>query len=502
VLDLAFRADPARREPVYRQLADHLAELVATRRLRSGERLPPSRELAAGLGLSRNTVNRALGSLVEQGVLEAHVGRGTFVRRAPPRARDAGTGAGPARRPFAWRSLVSVRARLLPPPPAPRAAGSEPARVDFRPGRVDPEALPLAELVGAWQRAVARHLRESANTIDPLGHAPLRAAIARALAGRGITCRAEDVLVTVGAQQALDLVARALVDPGDAVAVEQPGWFGAAWAFRAAGADCLGVGVDAEGLRVEELARVVRARRPKLVYVTPAVQLPTGVPLSEARREALLELADHEQLPVVEDDYDSELRLGGPAAPALKTLDRGEQVVYLGTFSKALFPGLRVGYVVAAPALLERLAGLRGAASLGPSLVDQLALVEILSGDTFTRHVRRVRKRNAERACSMAGALAESMPAGTRFREPAGGTAFFVELPAQVDPVALAAAARERGIAYAPGEAFRLDGAGPPALVLSFAHAAPDAIRAGVAELGALVRRLAGAPRRSRGGVR
>jgi len=494
VLDLAFRPDPAAADPVYRQLAGYLAALIEAERLRPGERVPPTRDLAEALGLSRNTVSRAYDSLATDGLLGGHVGRGTFVQ---PRARRPAADAGAERPGFAWQALLSQRARALRLPALP-APAREGVRFDFRPGQVDGAALPIAELQGAWQRALGRELRERANECDPLGHPPLRAAIARALAARGVAARAEDVLVTAGAQQGLDLVARALVDPGDLVAVEQPGYFGAALAFAGCGAALIGVGVDAEGLRVDELARVLRSRRVKLAYVTPAAQLPTGVALSQARREALLELADREQVPLLEDDYDAELRLEAPATPALKALDRGDRVVYLGTFSKALFPGLRLGYVVAARPLRAQLALARLAAGFQPSLVDQLAVAELLAGDALGRHVRRVRKRLAERARAMREALAEAMPPGTRAAPPAGGSAVWVELPAGIDPTALAAAAAARGIAYGPGEAFRLAPDAPPAVHLSFAAASPEVIREGVAELGALVARQLAARRPAR----
>ncbi len=496
MLDLPFRPDPTHPDPVYRQLADHLAEWIRAGRLPAGERVPPTRELAAALGLSRNTVTRAYEWLVEAGFLAAHVGRGTFVQGVARAKQPTPPSDAPGRPAFAWPALFATRMRALRMPRPFRPADPEALRCDFRPGQVDAAALPIAELQGAWQRAVGR-LREHANDFDPLGDAKLRAAIARQLAGRGIARRADEVLVTSGAQQAFDLIARALIDPGDAVVVEDPGYFLAAMAFRAAGAQLIGVGVDADGLRVDEVARALRTRRVKLACVTPSVQLPTGVALSPERRAELLELADRAQMPIVEDDYDCEMRLVPHAALALKTLDVGERVIYVGTFSKALFPGLRLGYVVAAPALLGALSRVRAAASQQPSLIDQMAVAELLAGDALERHVRRVRKRNAERMRATLASLAAEMPAGTRFREPCGGTSVWVELPAGVDADALAAAAQERGIVYGRGELFRVDGDGAPALLLSFAGLAPDAIRGAIAELAALVRRQSARPRRN-----
>lgn len=500
MLDLAFRPDPARPEPVYRQLADHLAELIAARRLAAGERVPPSRELAAALGLARNTVTRAYEWLVETGWLGAHVGRGTFVLGPParrPERESAGRGLEVVAPAFAWPALFATRLRGLRPPRVARALAGDAIRFDFRAGRTDVRGLPIAELQGAWQRAVAK-LREHGNDFDPLGWPPLRAAIARSLAGRGIAKSADEVLVTCGAQQALDLVARALVEPGDVVAMEDPGYFLAALAFRAAGAHVVGIPVDEEGLRVDALARVVRARRVKLCHVTPSAQVPTGVALSSARRTALLELADRAQMPVLEDDYDCEMRAGAPVAPALAAQDGGDRVIYAGTFSKALFPGLRIGYVVGAPPLLRALALLRTIASHQSSLLDQMALAELLARDSLERHVRRARKRYADRARAMAEALAAHLPAESRFRAPAGGTAIWVELPRGVDADALAAAAAERGILFGAGEPFRTEGEGPPALHLSFAALAPDAIREGVGELAALIERRSVRPNRRR----
>ena len=500
MLDVSFRADRDSEAPVYRQLADHLLALIDAGRLRPGERVPPSRDLAAALGLSRNTVSRALDDLAAAGLVDAHVGRGTFVAPRAARLRGAARGSAPVHvaTPFAWQALLSARARALRAPRDPVQGIEARVRFDFRAGHVDAGALPIADVQRAWQRALGR-LPECANDFDPMGHLPLRAAVARALGARGIACRAGDVLVTAGAQQALDLVARALVDSGDAVAIEQPGWFGAALAFRACGADLLGIAVDEEGLRVGELERVLRTRRPKLVYATPAVQLPTGVALSDARREALLALADREQIPIVEDDFDAELRLAAPNRPALKTRDRSDQVIYVGTFSKALYPGLRLGYVVAARSLLARLALLRAVATMQAPLVEQMAVAHLLESGALERHVRRTRRRNAERLAALVEAVAVELPEA-RLRPPAGGTCAWLELPAGVDAAALAEDAARQGVSCTPGTLFFADGDGPPALVLSFTALAPSAIREGVAVLAGVVRARRAARRTKRSG--
>jgi DNA-binding transcriptional MocR family regulator len=315
---------------------------------------------------------------------------------------------------------------------------------------------------------------------------------------RGIVCEPADVLITDGAQQALDLVGRVLLDPGDTVVLEQPGYFGAALAFRACGANLVGVGVDTGGLRTAELARLLRARRAKLLYTTPAVQSPTGAALEEGRRHALLELADQHQMPILEDDYDSTLRLGGTVSPALKTLDHAGQVIYVGTFSKALFPGLRVGYLVAARPLLERIAAAHLAASFQTSTLAQAALLELITAGALERHVRRVRRLYSERLAALLEAVGRELPEGTLATPPAGGTALWIRLPPRADADAILAAALEAGVAYARGDAFFLDGSGGDFLSLGFASLSPARIAEGVAILGRIVRAHSGRPAQGR----
>jgi GntR family transcriptional regulator/MocR family aminotransferase len=318
---------------------------------------------------------------------------------------------------------------------------------DFRGGQIDRASFPARALARAAAHAIKANGATMASDRDPFGWAPLRNALAHRLVARGVACTPDDVLIVGGAQQALDLVGRVLVDPGDTVVVEQPGYFGAALAFRAAGAHLVGVRVDEGGLRTDDVARLLRTRRAKLVYVTPAVQCPTGVTLAEPRREALLALADAHQVPILEDDYDSELRLGAPALPALKARDAAGQVIYVGTFSKAFFPGMRIGYVVAPRPLLERLAAAHLVADFQTSPLPQATMTELITGGVLEHHVRRVRRVYAERLAAMREALARGFPPETGVGAPLAGNAVWVTLPPDVDGDAVAAAARTAGIA-------------------------------------------------------
>ncbi len=490
MLDLAFQPDRNSRVPLYRQLGDFLRGLVATGRAAPGDKLPATRELAAALALGRNTVTQAYQTLVDEGVLLSHVGQGTFV---VSRAVAAAPAAAPPPRGFVWDGLFSRWSRgLALPERLLRAAVRGEFPFDLRPGRVDRASLPLASLRRACSRAVAEHLPRVANQIDPFGWMPLRREIARALVARGIACEPEDVVVTSGAQQALHLTAAILLDPGDVAVLEEPGYFGAAQCFRAAGAQLVGVGVDGEGLRTDELARVLRSRRVKLVYTTPAAQMPTGAVLSDARRAGLLELADEYLTFVLEDDYDSEFRYDNPALAALKTRDRAGQVVYVGTFSKALFPGLRLGYLVAAKPLLARLALARMTCDLGSDALAQAVVMELLASGALERHVRRLRKKYAARRDAMVAALDARMPPGTRFTRPRGGHAVWVSLPRGADPEVVHAHAREAGIAYVRGETAFFTGPesrGADCLALSFVSQSEAVIEEGVARLGEAVAR-------------
>jgi GntR family transcriptional regulator / MocR family aminotransferase len=487
MLELAFRPDRDGAEPLYRQLATYLRDLIEADRLPGGTKLPATRELGSALGLARVTIVAAYEALAREGRITSHVGRGSFVAA---RAGAKAVTAPAAARSFVWSSLFALRARLLEIPAGivVRVPGGGP-RYDFRGGQVDAGSLPLAELRRALSLALRRHGTELGEHHDAFGWRPLRGEIARLLLARGIECDAEEIAVVGGAQQAVDLVARVLVDPADTVVIEQPGYFGAAMAFRAAQANLVGVGVDAEGLRTGELARVLRARRVKLVYATPAAQSPTGVVMSEARRRELLALADEHQTPILEDDYAAELRYRGPAVSALKSLDRAGQVIYAGTFSKVLFPNLRIGFVVAPRPLLRTLVLARWNADGGSPIVPQIALTTLLRSGELERHLRRLRKIYAARLGAMLEALRATMPAGTGWTEPAAGHNVWLTLPEGIDGPAVFRDAAAEGVTVTRGDAFHFDGQGASQCDLSFARLPQAKIVEGIERLAAIVRR-------------
>ncbi len=491
MLELAFTPDRDQGEPVYRQLRNYLRDLIAAERLPRGTKLPATRELATSLGLSRNTVSQAYDELIADGLLAAHVGQGSFVALPSPApgARPPHQQPGDGQRGFVWSGLFALRARTLALPAGLTPRRSSLPRFDFRGGQVALDALPSTDVRRAFAQVLGSELADIAAIQGPYGLPALRREVARYLVGRGIACDVADVAIVNGAQQAIDLTTRVLLDPGDSVVLEQPGYFGARVAFTACQANVIGVAVDAEGLITDDLARVLRARRVKLIYTTPAAQSPTGAVLSDARRRALLALADEHQVPILEDDYDSELRYEGPPIAALKTMDRAGQVIYVGTFSKVLFPGLRVGYVVAAPPLLEKMMLARWNADVTTNVIAQAALAHLLATGGLARHLKRVRAVYAARLAAMLQALGSAMPAGTDWTRPRGGHSVWVTLPAGTDADALLQAALDAGIHYAPGDVFCGPGRGARHLALSFANHTPAAITAGIRLLGDLLRK-------------
>jgi GntR family transcriptional regulator/MocR family aminotransferase len=478
--------DRAAAAPLQEQLSEALRAAVLSGRLKSGTRLPPTRQFAADLGISRNTVAGAFDRLLAEGYLEARVGDGTYVARALPddliRARRPPAPAGGADR--AASDLSQRGSLLVAHPPSAARPGDCPAPRAFRAVLPALDAFPRR----AWGRLVERHLRRPDPALlgygDPAGYRPLREAIAAYLGvTRGARCEPDQVIVVGGSQQALDLAARLLLDPGDAAAIEDPGYPGARAALRAAGADLRPVPVDAEGIVVGTALAGAR-----LVYTTPSHQFPLGATMSLARRLALLDWAARDGAWILEDDYDGEYRYDGRPLPALQGLDGGGRVIYLGTFSKVLFPGLRLGYLVVPPALADAFAAARALADRGSPQLEQAALADFIAEGHFARHIRRTRLLYLERQRALVAAARRELAGLLEVRPAAAGMHLVGRLPADADDRAVWRRAAAHGVACLPLATCALAATPFPGLVLGYA--APDIaeIEAGVALLRAALR--------------
>ncbi len=386
--------DRGARRPLHLQVCDGFRAAIARAELRPGQRIPSSRQLAAALGLSRMPVLTAYAQLTAEGYFEARAGAGTCISRAlGGRARPAGgESPEPSRRP----RPISARARRLPRFQRPPWFGwgafgvHQPALDQFP--------------YGAWARLLQRHARRPQGVpverMHPAGAAQLREAIcAYLLTARSVHCEASQIIITSGSQQAVDLCARVLCDPGTPVWFEDPGYWLARNAFVAQGVRLVPVPVDEEGLQVEAGQRF--CRRARLAYVTPSHQYPLGATMSAARRFQLLHWAERNGAWIVEDDYDGEYRFSTKPVESLHGLDRSRRVIYIGTFSKVMFPSLRLGYLVLPADLVPAFIAMRRAADICPSYWLQAALADFIAEGHFARHIQRTRRVYAERQAAL-----------------------------------------------------------------------------------------------------
>ncbi len=373
------------------------------------------------------------------------------------------------------RDLLAVTAR----PDVISLAGGLPA----------PELFPVEGMRASFD-AVLAHDGASALQYGPTeGHVPLRAYLAGRLAQRGIVAAPEEILLTTGSQQGLDLLGKVLLWPHAPVVVEAPSYVGALQAFSAHEPRYLTAPLDEQGLRVDALARTleVAPETPALLYTVATFQNPSGVTMNRERRLALLELCAARGIPAIEDDPYGELRFEGAAVPPLRALPGGEDAVYLGTISKILAPGLRLGWVVAPRSLIARLVIAKQAADLHTDGLVQRAVLHYLTHNDVDGHVERLCAVYRERRDAMLAALERYFPSEARWTCPAGGLFLWVTLPEGVDARSLLAAALEERVAFVPGSAFHVDGGGRNALRLNFSHATPERLEEGVRRLAGVV---------------
>jgi GntR family transcriptional regulator/MocR family aminotransferase len=484
--DFAFPLERQRGVPLFQQIARAIEADIRRGRLRPGDPLPGTRTLAHALGVQRLTVVSAFDDLVAEGWLVSHRARGTFVSADlpdPKPRRFAPQRASPGMAP-------RVAYELLAAPTAERPHEVPRGSLLFAPARADVRLAP-GDLIGrAYRRAIGKRGGALLSYANPEGHPRLRDALATMLAStRGLAATSANVCITRGSQMALALLARALIQPGDVVAVEQLG-YGPAWeAFRQAGAKIVGVPVDHDGLRIDALERVIADHHVRAIYVTPHHQFPTTVTLSAGRRLRLLELARAHRIAIVEDDYDYDFHYDGRPVLPLASVDPGGVVAYIGTLSKVLAPALRIGYVVAPTPLIERLAAHRSYIDTQGDQVLEYAIAELLEEGTIQRHIRRVRREYRERRDTLVGALRDQLGDQITFDVPAGGIALWVKARKGLDVDAWARAARDKGAVIVTAAAYTLDGRPQPFVRLGFASLNGKELQEGVRRMAAALPR-------------
>jgi 2-aminoadipate transaminase len=435
--------NPDGKTPLFRQLHARMKELIETGALAKGSRLPATRELAGQIGLNRTTISAAYALLESEGLITGHVGRGSFV--------SGGANA------------VSA--------------------TSFSRSRPSELLFPLEEFRKSCSEVIAS--AEAASILQlgsPSGYPPLRRYLLEKSRAEGVARESDDILITSGCQQAFDLLQRTMGQ--GTVLMEDPVYAGARNVFERAGVRLVGIPVGGEGIDLEALERAIARERPRFVCVTPNFQNPTGATMPLAARKNLLRITQAAGVAVIENDIYGALAYEGEPIPAVKRLDETGDTILLRSFSKVAFPGLRVGWVIAPRALIERVTEAKQWSDLHTDQLSQAVLLRFAESGRLEQHRERMLVAGGERLRTALDACAAHLPSGTRFTRPRGGMNLWVELPASLDAAELLPRAEREGVTYLPGRFFAVSKPQPNALRISFAGMTPEEIRSGLAVLG------------------
>lgn len=477
--------------PLYEQIHHQLRASIEAGRLPRGTVLPSTRALATDLGVARSTVVQAYAHLRAEGLLSPRAGSSTRVVGKVPQLRVKRAGRQPRPRAQARVRQVSLRSRSV-------LEIQQQSRLP-----IHANELPRAFVTGQpaldvfpsdiWGRLVARRWRRtSARALgygDPQGLPELRDAVSSYLVGaRGLHCSPSQVIIVQGAQQALDIVARVTLDPGDRAWIEDPGYTGARLALAAAGATLVPVPVDDHGLDVADARR--RAESARLAFVTPARQMPLGGLMSLERRQALLAWASEDDRRwVLEDDYDSEFRYVSQPVAALQALDRAESVIHVGTWTKLLYPSLRLGYMVVPAPLVDACVAMRVASDFASPYLEQAVMTDFITDGHLDRHIRRLRATYRERLAHVKAAVASELRGVATLQPVDAGRAVVLWLAPGLTERAATAAAEAVGVTVTPLSAFCLKPYPRAGLVLGYSGLRAADVREGMARLGAALAR-------------
>ena len=476
--------------PLYQQIQQFLREQMRAGTLAPETRLPASRTLAASLGVNRLTVTNAYAELEAEGLVYTRQGSGAYVAALPAKLAAPGDRAPTGDWPL-WQQELINRAWLPATYEMDRmsASVSHPGLISFAGGVGDSKLFSVDEFRKAVQTVLRRDGVDALGYGDRAGYLPLRETIAHVLTGQGIPTHPDHILITTGSQQAMSLIASLLLHPGDVVLVESPTYSGALDLFRSLDVRVLGVPVDDQGMVMEHVEEALRAARPRLIYTIPDFHNPTGVCLSAARRRQLVALADRYNVPILEDDFVSDLRYEGRAQPSLKALDPGGRVILISTFSKMLTPGLRVGFLAVAGPVYERLLASKRVTDLATSSLIQRVLEAYITVGRYQTHLRRACHEYGKRRDVMLKTLNRYMPKGTRWLPPHGGLFVWVQLPDGFSTSELYPVAGEEGVTFTPGSFFFPGAREQPYMRLNFTMHEPQVIEEGIRRLGRAIGR-------------
>jgi DNA-binding transcriptional MocR family regulator len=470
-----FELDRASSTPLYQQLREQIRERIYSGALPTGTRLPPERSLANTLGVNRTTVVNAYRDLAAEGLVEGRVGHGTVVM-APPTPPPEG----PVR-PMHWASVSDPEDPVVADI---NAVMRRPGAISFAHGEMSPDLFPARVIGDLFARAFQAGQA-------PLGYGPVAGypALREALAER-MGLSANEVLVLGGSQLALYLISRVLLQPGDTVVVEVPSYINTLGIFESAGVRVVPAPMDRDGMLVEGMGELFLRYRPKLLFTVPTFHNPLGVTMTLERRRQLLQLAARHQVGIVEDDPYGELRFAGEPVPSLKALDPGGYVIYISSFSKSVTPGMRLAYLAASPAVVERIAGARGILDFRAALLNQWVMDAFLREGHMDRHLQQLRPVLLRRRDTLAQALRHHMPPGVAWQLPNGGYHLWCTLPRTLRARRLLSEASREGVAIVPGDYYGPSEEARRGVRLNFTYPREPEIVEGVKRLGAAVRRI------------
>ena len=459
--------------PLYRQLADAVSRLIEQGSMRVGDRLPPTRELAGHLGLNRTTVSAAYAWLENEGLIRGHVGRGSFVAKTPESVQSAR---------LDWDAILP-RVELS-------GAASVPAEISFANSRPADDAFPMEQFRRLAKEVIdSPDAREILQLGSPLGYAPLRRYLLEQARSEGLANDFDDLIVTNGCQQGLDLLARLLASRGETVILEDPVYHGLLRVFERSGASIVSIPVTEHGADPEALEGAIARHRPRAVVLTPSFQNPTGASIPVSKRRRIVELVQRSGTILIENDIYGELRYHGESALALKRLDESGHTILLRSYSKVSFPGLRVGWVIAPRPVVAHLAELKQTSDLHSDQLSQAVLLRFAESGELARHLVRTRQDGKQRLAAARNACRTYLPAGSKYTTPEGGMNLWVELPGRLDSRDLLSKVLEQGVAFLPGHYFSVERGHSRCLRLSFGGLSPEEIQRGIRILGETARR-------------